>query len=833
MNLQPITRTFEYGRHTITLETGAIGRQADSAVLASMDDTTVLATVVCNRKDAVEGRDFFPLTVNYQERAYAAGRIPVSFFRREGRASEGETLISRLIDRPMRPLFPDGFVNEVQVVVTVMSANPEIPTDIISIIAASAAAATSGLPWNGPLGAARVGFIDGQYVLNPLASEMQKSDLDLVVAGTKQAVVMVESEANILPEDVMLGAVMYGHEQQQHVISEIGAFKEQVNRPVWDWQAPEVDTELLEAVKELALEPIGEAFYIVDKLERQERLASIKEEVVAKLTAAKEEWAEQENKIATFLFDLERNIVRERILAGEKRIDGRSLRMIRPITVATGILPRVHGSALFTRGETQAIAACTLGSERDAQTFEDMTGSRSDRFILHYNFPPYCVGETGLIGSPKRREIGHGRLAKRALRAVLPDADKFPYTIRLVSEITESNGSSSMASVCGGSLALFAAGVPCKAAVAGIAMGLVKEDERVAVLTDIMGDEDHLGDMDFKVAGTTEGVTALQMDIKTDGITREIMQQALTDAHAARIHLLKIMATAMPEPEKELSPFAPRMVLINIPADKVKDVIGKGGANIRALQAETNTAIDLSDDGTVKIAAATEAAAKAAIARIQELTADVELGKDYLGKVVRITEFGAFVNILPGRDGLVHVSQIAEERVDNVGDYLRVGDTVKVRVLDIDEANGRIRLSIRACLQDAAAALEDEDADNSVDTNAEDESVNAEANDYATTLEDEDTDEVEGESDDEDVEDAVEEDSEYEAEEEAEEDDSEEEAEDEAEDNNDDEEEYEEAPRSRRRKHDDDEGDNSGRSRRRNRSNRERDGRRNRNNRGE
>ena len=666
-----------------------------------MDDTVVLATVVCKRKDAVEGRDFFPLTVNYQERAYAAGRIPVSFFRREGRPSESETLIARLIDRPLRPLFPDGFVNEVQVVVTVMSANPEVPTDIISIIAASAALATSGLPWNGPLGGARVGFINGEYVLNPITSEMAKSDLDLVVAGTKQAVVMVESEANILPEDVMLGAVMYGHEQQQVVIDEIEAFKAQVNRPVWDWVKPQEDEELVKTVQDLAREDVGAAFYIVDKLERQGRLESIKEEVSAKVTAMKEEWAELGDKIATILFELERSIVRERILSGEKRIDGRTLRMIRPITVATGILPRVHGSALFTRGETQAIATCTLGSERDAQTIEDMTGTRTDRFILHYNFPPYCVGETGLIGSPKRREIGHGRLAKRALRAVLPDADKFPYTIRVVSEITESNGSSSMASVCGGSLALFAAGVPCKAAVAGIAMGLVKEGERVAILTDIMGDEDHLGDMDFKVAGTTEGVTALQMDIKTDGITREIMQQALTDAHAARIHLLKIMGSALPEPESELSPFAPRMILINVPADKIKDIIGKGGATIRALQADTNTQIDLGDDGTVRIAACSEADGKAAIARIHELTAEVEVGKDYNGKVVRITEFGAFVNILPGRDGLVHVSQIADERVDNVADYLRVGDTVRVRVLGVDETNGRIRLSIRACLQDA------------------------------------------------------------------------------------------------------------------------------------
>ena len=709
MNLKPITRTFKYGRHTITLETGAIGRQADSAVMASMDDTTVFATVVCNRREQVEGRDFFPLTVNYQERSYAVGRIPVSFFRREGRASEGETLISRLIDRPLRPLFPDGFVNEVQVVVTVMSANPEIPTDIISIIAASAALSTSGLPWNGPLGAARVGYINGQYVLNPLSSETEESDLDLVVAGSDKAVVMVESEAKILPEDVMLGAVMYGHEQQQVVINEIKEFAKEVNRPVWDWKAPEPDYELINAVKADAEEKVGEAFRIVDKLERQNALSTIEAETIEKVKDQKEEWAEKDQDIAKIFFDLERDIVRERILSGEKRIDGRTLRMIRPITVASGILPRVHGSALFTRGETQAIATCTLGSERDAQTFEDMSGTRSDRFILHYNFPPYCVGETGLIGSPKRREIGHGRLAKRALRAVLPDMEHFPYTVRVVSEITESNGSSSMASVCGGSLALFDAGVPCKAAVAGIAMGLVKEGDRVAVLTDIMGDEDHLGDMDFKVAGTTEGVTALQMDIKTDGITREIMQQALTDAHAARLHLLKIMARALPNPRQTLSPYAPRIVTIQVPPEKVKEIIGKGGFNIRAIQAATNTSIDIEDDGTVKISANTAASADQVIARINDLLVEVEVGRVYEGKVVRITDFGAFVNILPGRDGLVHISQIVDERVDNVNDYLRVGDIVKVKVLDLDNT-GRIRLSIKAVNEENKAQDENAEA---------------------------------------------------------------------------------------------------------------------------
>ena len=708
MNLKPIVRTFKYGRHTVTLETGAIGRQADSAVMASMDDTTVLATVVCNRNEEVERRDFFPLTVNYQERSYAAGKIPVSFFRREGRATEGETLISRLIDRPLRPLFPDGFVNEVQVVVTVMSANPEIPTDIISIIAASAALASSGLPWNGPLGAARVGYIDGQYVLNPLTSESKVSDLDLVVAGSEKAVVMVESEANCLPESVMLGAVMFGHEQQQTVIKEIEEFAKQVNRPVWDWVKPAEDTALIEAVKADAEAAVGDAFRIVDKLERQNKLAEIQKATAEKIKASKEEWAEKDNEIAKIFFELERNIVRERILSGEKRIDGRTLRMIRPITIATGILPRVHGSALFTRGETQSIGTCTLGSERDAQTFEDMSGVRSDRFILHYNFPPYCVGEIGLIGSPKRREIGHGRLAKRALKAVLPPLDKFPYTIRVVSEITESNGSSSMASVCSGCLSLLDAGVPIKAPVAGIAMGLVKEDDRVAILTDIMGDEDHLGDMDFKVAGTRDGVTALQMDIKTDGITREIMQNALTDAHAARIHLLNVMQKAIPEPRQTLSPYAPRVVTIKVPANKVKEIIGKGGFNVRSIQADTNSQIDIEDDGTVKISATSQLSAESAIKRINDLLVEVEVGKDYDGKVVRITDFGAFVNILPGRDGLVHISQITEERVENVNDYLRVGDDVRVRVLDIDNT-GRIRLSIKAITDEqnkANAAVE-------------------------------------------------------------------------------------------------------------------------------
>ena len=709
MNLKPIVRTFKYGRHTVTLETGAIGRQADSAVMASMDDTTVLATVVCNRNEEVEGRDFFPLTVNYQERSYAAGKIPVSFFRREGRATEGETLISRLIDRPLRPLFPDGFVNEVQVVVTVMSANPEIPTDIISIIAASAALASSGLPWNGPLGAARVGYIDGQYVLNPLTSESKVSDLDLVVAGSEKAVVMVESEANCLPESVMLGAVMFGHEQQQTVIKEIEEFAKQVNRPVWDWVKPAEDTALIEAVKADAEAAVGDAFRIVDKLERQNKLAEIQKATAEKIKASKEEWAEKDNEIAKIFFELERNIVRERILSGEKRIDGRTLRMIRPITIATGILPRVHGSALFTRGETQSIGTCTLGSERDAQTFEDMSGVRSDRFILHYNFPPYCVGEIGLIGSPKRREIGHGRLAKRALKAVLPPLDKFPYTIRVVSEITESNGSSSMASVCSGCLSLLDAGVPIKAPVAGIAMGLVKEDDRVAILTDIMGDEDHLGDMDFKVAGTRDGVTALQMDIKTDGITREIMQNALTDAHAARIHLLNVMQKAIPEPRQTLSPYAPRVVTIKVPANKVKEIIGKGGFNVRSIQADTNSQIDIEDDGTVKISATSQLSAESAIKRINDLLVEVEVGKDYDGKVVRITDFGAFVELDPGVDALLHVSQISSEHVEKPSDVLSVGQEIEAKIVDFNEEEKKISLSIKA-LQ-AQPQQEEDDAD--------------------------------------------------------------------------------------------------------------------------
>ncbi len=697
--MKPIVKTFKYGRHTITLETGAMGRQADAAVMASMDDTSVFVTVV-GVKDAVkDDQDFFPLTVDYQERTYAAGRIPGGYFKREGRPSEGETLIARLIDRPIRPLFPEGFTNEVQVIVTVVSANPEIPTDIISLIGTGAALQISGIPFNGPVGAARVGYINGQYVLNPLKSEMADSQLDLVVAGTKPAVLMVESEAKILPEDTMLGAVMYGHEQMQTVIDNIVEFAKEVNKPAWDWKAPEVDVDLKNRIHELASEKLGEAYRITDKLQRQNRVAEIKSEVLEVLAqeAAEKGTEVNEVRVGQYFHNLEKSIVRERVLNGEPRIDGRNTKMVRPLTVGTGLLPRVHGSALFTRGETQAMVTCTLASERDAQVIDELCGERTDRFLLHYNFPPYCVGETGRIGSPKRREIGHGRLAKRALTAVLPDLESFPYTIRVVSEITESNGSSSMASVCGGSLALFDAGVPCKAAVAGIAMGLVKEGDKFQVLTDILGDEDHLGDMDFKVAGTTDGVTALQMDIKIEGITKEIMQIALKQAHEARMHVLSVMNSAIPAPRADISEFAPRIQTITINPDKIKDVIGKGGSVIRALTEATGTEINITDDGVVKIAASDGHKAAEVIRRIHEITADVEIGAVYHGKVTKIADFGAFVNILPNKDGLVHISQIAWERIENVADYLEVGQEVDVKVLALDR-QGRIKLSIKELL---------------------------------------------------------------------------------------------------------------------------------------
>jgi len=696
--VNPIVKQFKYGRHTITLETGAMGRQADAAVMASMDDTSVFVTVVGKKdKDPLkEDQDFFPLTVDYQERSYAAGRIPGGYFKREGRPSEGETLIARLIDRPIRPLFPDGFTNEVQVIVTVVSANPEIPTDIISLIGTGAALQISGIPFRGPVGAARVGYINGEYVLNPLKSEMPESKLDLVVAGTKPAVLMVESEAAILPEDTMLGAVMYGHEQMQVAIDAIVEFAAEVNKQPWDWQPPEVDEGLKNRIGELAGAALGDAYRITDKLERQNKIAEIRDSVIATLEGEAQGRGEELNKsrAGQYFHSLEKSIVRERVLNGEPRIDGRNTKMVRPLTVGTGLLPRVHGSALFTRGETQAMVTCTLASERDAQIIDELCGERTDRFLLHYNFPPYCVGEIGRIGSPKRREIGHGRLAKRGLAAILPDPENFPYTIRVVSEITESNGSSSMASTCGGSLALFDAGVPCKAAVAGIAMGLVKEGDRFQVLTDILGDEDHLGDMDFKVAGTSEGVTALQMDIKIEGITREIMQIALKQAHEARMHVLSVMNQALPAPRAEISQYAPRITTITISPDKIKDVIGKGGSVIRALTEETGTDINISDDGVVKIAAADGIRAKEAVRRIREITAEVEIGAVYHGTVTKVAEFGAFVNILPNKDGLVHISQIAWERIEDINKYIQVGQQVDVKVLALDR-QGRIKLSIK------------------------------------------------------------------------------------------------------------------------------------------
>jgi len=706
--VKPIVKQFKYGKHTITLETGAMGRQADAAVMASMDDTSVFVTVVGVKEAVEEDRDFFPLTVDYQEKSYAAGRIPGGYFKREGRPSEGETLIARLIDRPIRPLFPDGFTNDVQIIATVVSANPEIPTDIISIIGTSAALAISGIPFNGPIGAARVGYIDGKYVLNPLRSEMPESRLDLVVAGTEPAVLMVESEADILPEETMLGAVMYGHEQMQTVIRNINEFAAEVNKTPWDWTAPEVDTALQSRIAELAGEELGNAYRITDKLQRQNAVAVIKNNVIAALKAEAEAAGTEVNEFraSEYFHALEKKIVRTRVLNGEPRIDGRNTKMVRPLTIGTGLLPRVHGSALFTRGETQAMVTCTLASERDAQIIDELCGERVDRFMLHYNFPPYSVGEIGRIGSPKRREIGHGRLAKRGVSAVLPSKEEFPYTIRVVSEITESNGSSSMASVCGSSLALFDAGVPCKAAVAGIAMGLVKEGDKFQVLTDILGDEDHLGDMGFKVAGTTEGVTALQMDIKINGITKEIMQVALKQAHEARMHILSVMNKAIPEPRKEVSEFAPRVTTININPNKIKDVIGKGGAVIRAITEETGTTIDIGEDGVVKISSTDGSKARLAVERIEAIVAEVEIGKVYHGKVSKITDFGAFVTILPGKDGLVHISHISYDRVENVSDYLSEGQMVDVKVLEIDRQN-RIKLSIKALMEPPAPAAEE------------------------------------------------------------------------------------------------------------------------------
>ncbi|AIJ08613.1 MULTISPECIES: polyribonucleotide nucleotidyltransferase [Edwardsiella] len=697
--LTPTVRKFQYGQHTVTLETGMMARQATAAVMVTMDDTAVFVTVV-GAKKAREGQDFFPLTVNYQERAYAAGRFPGGFFRREGRPGEGETLTARLIDRPIRPLFPEGFLNEVQVVATVVSVNPQVSPDIVAMIGASAALSLSGIPFNGPIGAARVGYINDQYVLNPTQDELKQSRLDLVVAGTDNAVLMVESEADLLSEDQMLGAVVFGHEQQQIVIENIKALAAEVGKPRWEWHAPEVNVALQRRVAEMAEARLGEAYHITEKQSRYAKVDEIKESVIADLLA--EDDALDAGEISDILGALEKAVVRGRVLRGEPRIDGREKDMIRALDVRTGVLPRTHGSALFTRGETQALVTATLGTERDAQNIDELMGERTDRFLLHYNFPPYSVGETGMMGSPKRREIGHGRLAKRGVLAVMPSQDAFPYTVRVVSEITESNGSSSMASVCGASLALMDAGVPIKAAVAGIAMGLVKEQDNFVVLSDILGDEDHLGDMDFKVAGSRDGVTALQMDIKIEGITREIMQVALNQAKGARLHILGVMEQAINAPRGDISEFAPRIHTIKINPEKIKDVIGKGGSVIRALTEETGTTIEIEDDGTVKIAATDGDKAKHAIRRIEEITAEIEVGRIYQGKVTRIVDFGAFVAIGGGKEGLVHISQIADKRVEKVTDYLQMGQEVAVKVLEVDR-QGRVRLSIKEANASAAA----------------------------------------------------------------------------------------------------------------------------------
>lgn len=704
--LNPIVRKFQYGQHTVSIETGMIARQASAAVMVNMDDTAVFVTAVAQKK-VKEGQDFFPLTVNYQERTYAAGRIPGSFFRREGRPGEGETLIARLIDRPLRPLFPEGFYNEIQIIATVVSVNPQVNPDIVAMIGASAVLALSGVPFNGPIGAARVGFINDQYVLNPTADELKNSRLDLVVAGTDNAVLMVESEADLLSEEQMLGAVVFGHDQQQVVIQNINELVKEAGKEKWDWQPEPVNQALHDRVAQLAESRMGDAYRITEKQERYAQVDLIKEEVTAVLVAEDENVDVSE--VADILASLEKQVVRSRVIRGEPRIDGREKDMVRALDVRTGVLPRTHGSALFTRGETQALVTATLGTERDAQVIDQLMGEYTDRFLFHYNFPPYSVGETGMVGSPKRREIGHGRLAKRGVLAVMPDHADFPYTVRVVSEITESNGSSSMASVCGASLALMDAGVPIKAAVAGIAMGLVKEGEDFVVLSDILGDEDHLGDMDFKVAGSREGISALQMDIKIEGITREIMQVALNQAKGARLHILGTMEQAINGPREEISEFAPRIYTIRINPDKIKDVIGKGGSVIRALTEETGTTIEIEDDGTVKIAATDGIKAKEAIRRIEDITAEVEVGRIYPGKVTRIVDFGAFVAIGGGKEGLVHISQIADKRVEKVTDYLQMGQEVPVKVLEIDR-QGRIRLSMKEAVATEEASAQPQDS---------------------------------------------------------------------------------------------------------------------------
>ncbi|MGK0297735.1 MAG: polyribonucleotide nucleotidyltransferase [Gammaproteobacteria bacterium] len=688
-----VTKEFQYGDNKVVLETGKIARQANGAVIVSMGETVVMVSC-CASKDAKVDRDFFPLTVDYQEKTYAAGKIPGGFFKREGRPSEKETLTCRLIDRPIRPLFPKEFKNEVQIIANVISLDPQIDPDIPALIGASAAITLAGIPFNGPIGAARVGYKDGNYMLNPLLEDLAGSELNLVVAGTNSSVLMVESEAGQLSEEIMLGAVMYGHEQMQVVIENISAFAQEAGTKPWDWHAPEKDTDLEAEVDKRGSDLIREAYAITDKLSRKERIDEIRSEVINSIIHDNEgRWVDKQ--IGEVIKRFESRIVRGGIIAGEPRIDGRNPESIRAITAEVGVLPRTHGSALFTRGETQALVITTLGTDRDSQIIDAIEGEYRDKFMFHYNFPPYCVGEVGRMIGPKRREIGHGRLAKRGVMAIMPDMETYPYSIRIVSEITESNGSSSMASVCGCSLSLMQAGVPIKAPVAGIAMGLIKEEDKFVVLSDIMGDEDHLGDMDFKVAGTTEGITALQMDIKIDGITREIMEVALAQAKDGRIHILEKMSDAITTHREEMSEYAPRITMIKIHPDKIRDVIGKGGAVIRALTEETGTTIDIDDDGNVKIYSNDKTAADTAKARIASLTEEIEVGKIYEGRVAKIMDFGAFVNVLPGKDGLVHISQISDERVENVTDKLAEGDIVKVKVLEIDR-QGRVRLSMKA-----------------------------------------------------------------------------------------------------------------------------------------
>ncbi len=699
-----ITKTFQYGKHQVTLETGEIARQAGGAVIVKFDDTVLLVSAVA-AKNAREGQDFFPLTVDYQERFYAGGRIPGGFFKREGRATEKETLISRLIDRPLRPLFPEEFRNEVQVIATVMSLNPEIDGDIPALIGASAAVALTGAPFNGPIGAAKVGYINGEYVLNPTVSELKDSKLELVVAGTSNAVLMVESEAAELSEDVMLGAVMFGHREMQKVINIINELVTEAGTKNWEWSAPAKKDALISALKEAVGTQLDSAFQVRDKLQRRDAIAAIKKDVLQGLAGRAEADGWSSGELSKEFGELEYQTMRGSVLASKVRIDGRALDTVRPISSKVSVLPRVHGSSLFTRGETQAIVAVTLGTARDGQVIDAVSGEYKDHFLFHYNFPPYSVGEAGRMMGPKRREIGHGRLAKRGVLAVMPTMEAFPYTIRVVSEITESNGSSSMASVCGSSLALMDAGVPISAPVAGIAMGLVKEGNDFVVLSDILGDEDHLGDMDFKVAGTQNGVSALQMDIKIEGITEEIMKQALSQAKAGRLHILGEMASAMTAPRQELSEFAPRLITIKIHPDKIREVIGKGGSVIQAITKETGTQIDIQDDGTITIASVNGAAGQAAKARIEQITSDVEPGRIYEGKVAKLMDFGAFVTIAPGKDGLVHVSQISSDRVEKVSDVLKEGDLVKVKVLEVDK-QGRIRLSMKAVEEGEGVAAE-------------------------------------------------------------------------------------------------------------------------------